>query len=59
MLEVKGDGGADTTLATRASALFHESLGDIHRRTDRLFAGLMVIQWLAGIAAAIWISPRA
>src|SRR5580658_4167440 len=29
------------------------------RRTDRLFAGLLMFQWLAGIAAAVWISPRA
>ncbi|HKS36395.1 MAG TPA: response regulator [Verrucomicrobiae bacterium] len=27
-------------------------------RTDRLFAGLMLFQWLAGVAAALWISPR-
>ncbi len=27
-------------------------------RTDRLFAGLMVCQWLAGIGAALGISPR-
>jgi len=25
--------------------------------TDRMFAGLMLIQWLAAISAAIWISP--
>ena len=31
----------------------------IVERTDRLFAVLMVLQWLFGIAAAIWISPRA
>ncbi len=30
----------------------------MHVRTDRLFATLMGLQWLAGIAAAIWISPR-
>lgn len=27
------------------------------RWTDRMFAGLMVIQWLAAIVAAVWISP--
>jgi signal transduction histidine kinase len=27
-------------------------------QTDRLFAGLMVIQWLAGIGVALWITPR-
>lgn len=27
-------------------------------RTDRIFAGLMVLQWLAGIFVALWISPN-
>jgi two-component system, sensor histidine kinase and response regulator len=35
----------------------HQSL--IYQRTDRMFAALMIIQWLAGIAVAVWISPRA
>lgn len=42
----------------RATALFREHQEAIFRRTDHLFAALMVIQWLAGIAAALWISPR-
>jgi hypothetical protein len=37
-------------------------LSELHRsvccQTDRLFAGLMLFQWIAGIAAALWISPR-
>lgn len=44
---------------TRTNALFHEHLLAVYRRTDRLFAGLMVVQWLGGLAAAYWISPRA
>src|SRR5262249_8945644 len=43
----------------RAEELFRQHQGVIFRRTDRLFAGLMVFQWLGGIAAALWISPRA
>jgi two-component system, sensor histidine kinase and response regulator len=31
----------------------------LNRRTDRMFAALMVIQWFAGIAVAAWISPKA
>jgi PAS domain S-box-containing protein len=31
----------------------------VYRRTDRMFAFLMVAQWLAGIAVAMWLSPRA
>jgi hypothetical protein len=45
-------------LRQRAMEFFQESLENTHRHTDRLFASLMVLQWLAGIAAAIWISPR-
>src|ERR1700760_3499268 len=44
--------------AARASALFHEAENNLHQRTDRMFARLMIFQWLAGIAAALWISPR-
>src|SRR5205823_6408228 len=42
----------------RAQALYESSLDEIHRRTDRMFANLMIFQWIAGIAAALWISPR-
>ena len=30
----------------------------IYQDTDRMFAVLMGVQWIAGIAAALWISPR-
>src|SRR3954469_12329488 len=30
----------------------------LRRRTDRLFAWLMLAQWLGGIAAAVWVSYR-
>jgi PAS domain S-box-containing protein len=43
----------------RAGALFDQSRDRIYRRTDRMFAALMIVQWLAGIAAALWIAPRA
>jgi two-component system sensor histidine kinase/response regulator len=42
----------------RTSELFNEQLQRAYRDTDRLFSKLMLFQWLAGIAAAIWISPR-
>jgi len=31
----------------------------LHRRTDRLFAGLLLFQWVAMVALAAWISPLA
>jgi two-component system, sensor histidine kinase and response regulator len=45
--------------AARADFLFHESRNKNYQRIDRLFAGLMCFQWVAGIIAALVISPRA
>lgn len=42
----------------RANELFQQQQHRIHARTDRLFAVLMLLQWVAGMLAAIWISPR-
>ena len=41
----------------RAAELFDQYKQDIYRRTDRLFAGLMGLQWIAGIVFAVWVSP--
>jgi two-component system, sensor histidine kinase and response regulator len=49
----------DASTPDRASQLFAEARYEIHRRTDRLFAGLMAFQWLMGIAFALWVSPLA
>ncbi len=46
------------SVARRAAALFHDHQQSIYRRTDHLFARLMLCQWLASIAAACWITPR-
>src|SRR5262245_12627748 len=40
-----------------AQSLYDDSLQKIYRRTDRLFAWLLGLEWLAGILAALWISP--
>src|SRR5438552_2351661 len=47
------------SMARRADDLFARYQHDIHRRTDRLFALLMVLQWIAGIVFALWVSPLA
>ncbi|HRQ76900.1 MAG TPA: ATP-binding protein [Phycisphaerales bacterium] len=47
---------SDTTSA-RAEALFLAHHDAVMRQTDRLFCGLMAIQWIAGIFLAIWITP--
>jgi two-component system sensor histidine kinase/response regulator len=41
----------------QATALFHQSRQALFRRTDRLFAWLLALQWLAALLAALWISP--
>jgi two-component system, sensor histidine kinase and response regulator len=43
----------------RTEEIFHDLRQQIFERTDRLFAVLMALQWIFGIAAAVWISPRA
>jgi two-component system sensor histidine kinase/response regulator len=40
-----------------AEQLFHESMHQAYVDTDRLFAILMVLQWLSGIVLAFTISP--
>ncbi len=45
--------------APRAQAIFRDYYQAIACRTDRLLLGLMILQWAAGIGAAIVISPRA
>ena len=46
----------DTTC--RASQLLREHQLRIYSQTDRIFAVLLAVQWVAGIAAAFWVSPR-
>jgi PAS domain S-box-containing protein len=41
-----------------AEELYRAHERSIFEQTDRLFAGLMIVQWVAGIAAAYWLSPR-
>ena len=45
--------------SARAKSLFRESRIANYKRIDRVFAGLMCFQWLAGVVAAFLISPRA
>ena len=45
--------------ALRANSLFKRNQNEIYRRVDRLFARLMIFQWIGGLIAALVISPRA
>ena len=47
-----------THFTARANALLKESQQQIYRRTDRMFALLMPLQWAAAVAGALWFSPR-
>ena len=44
--------------APRAQQILEAHQEQIYVQTSRTFAVLMVLQWVAGIAAAVWISPR-
>jgi hypothetical protein len=50
---------AAAAIVERAEARFRQHRQQIFRDTDRLFAGLMVAQWLFGIALAFIVSPYA
>jgi len=47
----------DGALVARAEVLFRQHRQRLYARTDRLFAGLMLFQWAAAIAAAYVVSP--
>src|SRR5437667_10650451 len=50
---------SNDTAARRIAEIFNEHQQEICKRTDHMFAVLMALQWIAGIAAAYWISPLA
>ena len=58
MSEMILDPAAPDTTATRAGRLYDAHRLSIYRRTDRVFAVLMALQWVFGIVAAVFISPR-
>ena len=47
-----------TQVAQRTEDLVRDHREKIYRRTDRLFAGLMALQWLGVLIAAYWVAPR-
>ncbi|MDQ3801805.1 MAG: hybrid sensor histidine kinase/response regulator, partial [Acidobacteriota bacterium] len=47
-----------STIKGQVERIYAEHQQQIYRQTDRMFAILMAVQWLAGIAAALLISPR-
>ncbi len=59
MKETSTEATPSPTSASRIAELFNEHQQDIYKRTDHMFAVLMTLQWVGGIVAAYWISPRA
>src|SRR5947209_4787135 len=45
-------------IAARADDLRRSHQLAMWRQTDRMFAILLALQWLAGVAMALWLSPR-
>jgi len=43
---------------SRAAMYYSEYQKEIYTWTDRLFAKLMIAQWIFGICMALWVSPR-
>ncbi|MHB8637649.1 MAG: response regulator [Fimbriimonadaceae bacterium] len=47
-----------TVTSRRSDAIFDQQMNVIHRRADRMFCVLMLLQWIGGIVAALLISPK-
>lgn len=46
------------SIEARSEELFLDHRQRIYAQTDRLFAGLMIFQWIAGIVIALVVSPK-
>jgi PAS domain S-box-containing protein len=57
MQQEENDLSMSRSTEERAEESFRETVQLNYQRTDKMFAVLMVIQWLAGVVAAYWISP--
>ena len=44
-------------LAARTAEMYRTHYAEVCRRTDRIFAGLLALQWLACILLARWLTP--
>ena len=48
---------AEPKLAQLTAEHFQNHCQQVWQRTDRMFAGLMALQWFAGIGVALWVTP--
>ena len=59
MQSLNSDYGGGAVIEAHATELFTASEHSLHVRIDRMFAVLMILQWLGGVFAAAWLSPQA
>jgi signal transduction histidine kinase/CheY-like chemotaxis protein/HPt (histidine-containing phosphotransfer) domain-containing protein len=59
MTELTSTTIVDPAVEVRSDEIFRAHQRQLCLRTDRMFALLLAIQWIAGIFAALWLSPRA
>src|SRR6185369_11740361 len=57
MRQIETSANIQDATARRSRVIFDEHRRKIFRRTDRLFAGLLIVEWIGGIVAALVISP--
>jgi two-component system, NtrC family, sensor histidine kinase HydH len=48
---------AQNKTAARAAAIFEERRGQVLKRVDKMFLVLMIVQWVAAILVALFVSP--
>lgn len=58
MLPLSEQAATASSIAVRAKELLDAQQRSIYERTNKMFACLMLLQWLGGIAVSVWISPR-
>ncbi len=58
MESIGGGSTEHAAMTRRTTQLFAEHQRRIHIRSDRLFAWLLILQWLAAIGVAAWVSPH-
>jgi len=56
--DLANPGPASEELTVRTERLFNSHWRSICRQTDRMFAILMLVQWIADVVVALLVSPR-
>ena len=46
-------------VSARVQELAENAQLAVYRRADRVFAGLLLFEWVAAVALAVWVSPLA